>query len=359
MHPKRMFLKILTLDSCGDYLHIGDLSQALIYQRQTTRWQNLALGAFLLTFLYAVVFFIRLRDLLIGWYALLMFSFILFYLDFYGFLSEYLNYSLWRQYVPVNAFYLLCWSLFHIQFLNLRHYSRTLYWSVIAINAAALIDHPISIIGTALTGSYFSLLYTLLHWLGIDWAGHTLITLFLLLASLIYVSSKNFRTLALYAVAFLMSLVSMIISLFAVYDIEWLPHYPYNNLFVPGTLIEIVILGYILGERANEHRQQQVHTQQQLINQLQENLNQKNRLLQIRDEIARDLHDEVGATLTSIAISTKLVQKKSGPVRTDITPILEQIQTDSQDTIHSLRDTVWHSTPITTPPKNSSNACGL
>ena len=103
-HPKRVYLKILTLDSCGDYLHIGDLSQTLIYQRQTTRWQNLALGAFLLAFLYAVVFFIRLRDLLIGWYALLMFSFILFYLDFYGFLSGYVNYSLWNQSVPVTCF---------------------------------------------------------------------------------------------------------------------------------------------------------------------------------------------------------------------------------------------------------------
>ena len=64
--PKRVFLKILTLDSCGDYLHIGDLSQALIYKRQTTRWQNLALGAFLLAFLYAVVFFIRLTRFA-GW----------------------------------------------------------------------------------------------------------------------------------------------------------------------------------------------------------------------------------------------------------------------------------------------------
>ena len=120
---------------------------------------------------------------------------------------------------------------------------------------------------------------------------------------------------------------------------------------MPGTFVEIMMLGYILGDRASQHRRQQVRTQLKLIDQLQENLNQKNKLLQIRDEIARDLHDEVGATLTCIAISTKLVQKKLGPDRTDITPILEQIQTDSQDTIHSLRDTVWALNPDNDAPE--------
>ena len=309
------------------------------------------MGAFLIVFLYALVFFLRLRNPLLGWYALLMFSIILFYLDFYNFLSGYINYLFRHLYVPTSFFYLLCWSLFHIKFLNLRHYSKPLYWLIISINAGYWIDYPISMIVTATTGSYFSVLYELLYWLGIDWGGFCLIVLFLLLISLIYVGFKNFQRVLLYTIAFLISLVAMIISTFAVYDIEWLPHYPYNNLFVPGTLIEIVILGYILGERANEHRRQQVRPQQQLIAQLQENLDQKNKILQIRDEIARDLHDEVGATLTSIAISTKLVQKKVGPERTEITLILEQIQADSQETIHTIRDTVWALNPDNDAPE--------
>lgn len=204
------------------------------------------MGAFLIVFLYALVFFLRLRNPLLGWYALLMFSIILFYLDFYNFLSGYINYLFRHLYVPTSFFYLLCWSLFHIKFLNLRHYSKPLYWLIISINAGYWIDYPISMIVTATTGSYFSVLYELLYWLGIDWGGFCLIVLFLLLISLIYVGFKNFQRVLLYTIAFLISLVAMIISTFAVYDIEWLPHYPYNNLFVPGTLIEIVILGYIL-----------------------------------------------------------------------------------------------------------------
>jgi signal transduction histidine kinase len=350
-HPRQVHLKILTIDAYGDYLHIGDLSQAFVYKQKTIRWQNLALGAFLIAFLFALVFFIRLRDPLIGWYAVLMFSLVLFYIDFYDLLSGFLNYSLWRQYVPTAFIYLSCWALFHIKFLNLHHYSKTLYWLIIGINCVYWIDWPISMLVTELTGSYYSLLYKLLYWMGIDWGGYIQIVLFLLLVSLIYVSFKTRQNIFLYTIAFLISLVAMIISMFALYGLGWLPSVPYNNMFVPGTLIEIVMLGYILGERANQHRKQQNQTQQQLIEQLQENLHQKNELLQIRDEIARDLHDEVGATLTAIAISTKLVQKKVGPERTEVTPILEQIQINSQDTIHSLRDTVWALNPDNDAPE--------
>jgi signal transduction histidine kinase len=117
-----------------------------------------------------------------------------------------------------------------------------------------------------------------------------------------------------------------------------------------GNLLEIAIIGYALAERASKHRKQQNQTQQQLIAQLQENLRQRDKLLHIRDEIARDLHDEVGATLTSIAISTKLVQKKVGSELSDINPILAQIKADSEDTIHSIRDTVWALNPDNDAP---------
>jgi signal transduction histidine kinase len=206
---------------------------------------------------------------------------------------------------------------------------------------SVLITH----ISKLITGSNFYPLGVALEWLGLDAGIYILVVLFSLLISLIYVGLKNFKLISGYAVAFLISLVSMIISMFALYALNWLPFLPYNNLFVPGTLIEILILGYILASRANQHRRQQALTQQQLIDQLQENLRQQDKLLHIRDQIARDLHDEVGATLTSIAISTKMVQKKVGPGQADIELILAQIKADSEDTIHSIRDTVWALNP--------------
>ena len=330
-------------DAFGDYLRVGDMSQTLLAKKQTTRWQSIALGIFLLTFVYALVFFLRLRDSLLGWYALLMFSIILFYIDYYYLLDEYEPYLFWRKIPFFSSVYVyeLCWSLFHIRFLNLRQYSRFLYWTVLLTNALIWADAFTNRISLDLSGSPFSFIDVLFNWLGLSWGSRILIVLYLLLISLIYVSFKDSRKLFLYAIAFLSSVITMIVAMFAWNNFEWLPFIPYNNIWVLGIVIEVIILGYILGDRANEHRRQQNRTQQQLIDQLQENLNQKNKLLQIRDEIARDLHDEVGATLTSIAISTKLVQKKVGTERPDITPILEQIQTDSQETIHTIRETVW------------------
>ncbi len=351
LQPTVVYLQIRTIDSLGDYLHIGGVGQVVVYQKNLMRWQSFMLGIYSLAFFLALILFGRMRDALTGWYALLLFGFLLFYVDFYGFLNEYVDYHWWRRYIPTSMIYVLCWSLFHIQYLNLRYYVRWLYWLIVGLNALYFVDFTLKIVVTALTGSYHSLLYQFLWWLRIDWGGYTLFILLLLLAGLVWVSIKNFRSVYLYAIAFSSSLLTMIISLLALYDLDWLPYLPYNNLFVPGTLVELVLLGYILANRASEHRRGQTRTQQQLIDQLQANLRQRDKLLHIRNQIAHDLHDQVGATLTSIAISTKFVQKKVNGQQPDIALVLQQIQTDSQETIHAIRETVWALNSDNDPPQ--------
>ena len=71
------------------------------------------------------------------------------------------------------------------------------------------------------------------------------------------------------------------------------------------------------------------------------NFRQKLKLHSLRNRIAADLHDEVGATLSSIAISTHLIAKKWGNQTPDMLSILNQIKSDSEDTIQVIRDTVW------------------
>ena len=81
------------------------------------------------------------------------------------------------------------------------------------------------------------------------------------------------------------------------------------------------------------------------------NFRQKLKVQTIRNRIASDLHDEVGATLSSIAISAKLVQKKLGKNSPEIQPILDRIKADSEETIHSIRDTVWTINPDNDSPE--------
>ncbi|WP_310586730.1 7TM diverse intracellular signaling domain-containing protein [Telluribacter sp. SYSU D00476] len=350
--PKLIHISLFARDAIGDYLHIGDVGEAILYPKKNAQWQNLALGAYLIVLIYSIVFFLRLRDALIGWYALLILSYVLFYVDFYGFIAEKLPSSFhWKKYFPTTYFYMFCWSFFHIKFLNLKQYSKTLYWLLLGLSLLCLIDYPIFCVCMYFQIPYTSVIDKVIFGIGIDHGQYILIVLFLQLVCLLYVCSKDFKKFMGYAIAFSISLGSMIISMFALYNIEWLPLVPYNNAFVPGILVEVAILGYILAERASEHRRQQNQTQQALIAQLQENLRQRDKLLHIRDEIARDLHDEVGATLTSIAISTKLVQKKMGLVQPEISPLLEQIKVDSEETIHSIRDTVWALNPDNDVPE--------
>lgn len=337
----------------NDYLQVTTMGEAMRFQKETTLWQGGLSGVYLLTFLFALVFFLRLRDPLIGWYALFVFINFNWFLDRSGYLIDFLGQDSWyarmRPYYPIHLIFSALWSIFLIKFTQLWKYSKFLYVLIISWISLDFVDYLVSIF-IGVTGQYYTPFRILLHWIGIEYIGYLAINLLFLLISIIYVSIKNFREVRWYALAFSIGLISMIIAILALFDISWLPFYPFNNLYFIGSLVEIIMLGFVLAERASEHRKQQNQIQQQLIDQLQENLRQRDKLLHIRDEIARDLHDEVGATLTSIAISTKLVQKKVGPEQADIEPILAQIKADSEDTIHSIRDTVWALNPDNDAP---------
>ena len=75
------------------------------------------------------------------------------------------------------------------------------------------------------------------------------------------------------------------------------------------------------------------------------NFREKLKVETIRQKIASDLHDEVGATLSSIAIATRIIEKKLGNRANGLGVILEQIKTDSEETIQTIRDTVWAINP--------------
>ena len=71
------------------------------------------------------------------------------------------------------------------------------------------------------------------------------------------------------------------------------------------------------------------------------NFREKLKVETIRQKIASDLHDEVGATLSSISIATRVVQKKLGSRANGLSPILEQIKTDSEETIQTIKDRIF------------------
>ncbi len=75
------------------------------------------------------------------------------------------------------------------------------------------------------------------------------------------------------------------------------------------------------------------------------NFRQKMKVQHLRNKIAADLHDEIGSTLSSIAISSNVVNNKLKGFSPEVQKILSQIKLDSEETVHSIRDTVWALNP--------------
>lgn len=78
---------------------------------------------------------------------------------------------------------------------------------------------------------------------------------------------------------------------------------------------------------------------------------QKLKVQAIRYRLAADLHDEVGATLSSIAMAANIVQRKLGSVPSDVHALLAHMKADSEETIHTIRDTVWTINPDNDSPQ--------
>lgn len=74
-------------------------------------------------------------------------------------------------------------------------------------------------------------------------------------------------------------------------------------------------------------------------------LRQKLKIQYVRNQIASDLHDEVGSNLNSIAIFVELLRKKVIIEKPDLLPILDKITNNSEETVLLMRDTVWAINP--------------
>lgn len=68
---------------------------------------------------------------------------------------------------------------------------------------------------------------------------------------------------------------------------------------------------------------------------------QKNKNLNIRNEIARDLHDEIGGSLTAISLYTELLREDKPPTKKQI----ESIQQTTRKLLISFRDALWTLNP--------------
>lgn len=72
---------------------------------------------------------------------------------------------------------------------------------------------------------------------------------------------------------------------------------------------------------------------------------QRMKVQDIRQRIAADLHDEVGANLSSITFFVELLRKKLGKSEIEVNPLLEKISRNSRESASLISDTIWALNP--------------
>lgn len=69
------------------------------------------------------------------------------------------------------------------------------------------------------------------------------------------------------------------------------------------------------------------------------------KLLDERERITRDLHDDVGSTLNSLAVMSDLARRQSDALPAGVLQTLDNIQTTARDTVQRISDIVWSVNP--------------
>ncbi|MCB0811389.1 MAG: hypothetical protein KDB96_19075, partial [Flavobacteriales bacterium] len=70
-------------------------------------------------------------------------------------------------------------------------------------------------------------------------------------------------------------------------------------------------------------------------------LAQQLRLAVVRDRIARDLHDEIGSTLSSVGLFSEVAKRRSAASETGRNDMLDRISDSTSRMVESMNDIVW------------------
>jgi len=127
---------------------------------------------------------------------------------------------------------------------------------------------------------------------------------------------------------------------------------PGNPFTFSVTFMQLGVVGEVLcftlgmSLRNQENELEKIRVQEQLIAQLRENDLKNQKLLKIRDDIARDLHDELGADLASISMMSHAAAHQMTSAPALARQSLKHIGETARKVIRVMREIVWslHST---------------
>jgi signal transduction histidine kinase len=123
---------------------------------------------------------------------------------------------------------------------------------------------------------------------------------------------------------------------------------PSHSAFTfPITILQISIVGEVLffamgmSLRNRQNERQKIVYQAQLIEQLRENERKQDKLQRIREEIAHDLHDDVGSDLSSIGLLSQVAASQVHGDPDAARATLQRIGQTARRVVTTMREIIW------------------
>ncbi|SFV27723.1 7TM diverse intracellular signaling domain-containing protein [Thermoflavifilum thermophilum] len=113
-----------------------------------------------------------------------------------------------------------------------------------------------------------------------------------------------------------------------------------------GVVIETIIFTTSLGVKTRRMEKEKLKAQEKFIQQLQENETLRKNMESIRNKIAQDLHDDIGATLSSILLYSNASMNKQSNTIEEMKNTLQKISQIARQMIDDMSDIVWAIQPM-------------
>jgi signal transduction histidine kinase len=314
--PQEFYLRITARTSIPVALTVRHVREFMDYDHNTQMALGLFYGALLIMMLYNLFLFFSIRDKVYLYYVLYVISYTIYQLGTDGLLKEYVitsgrDFFFW-SYAGVGAF-LFFGVMFTREYLATKERTKLLDHILQAIGGVALMiffltpimaGGPINLVGTFIGAAYIV-------------AGF---------AAAIVCRKQGFRPASYYLLAlsgFFIGFIFRILRVDALVPMNFFT----ENAFQMGILWEVTMLSLALGNRINTLKAE----------------NAREREL-IRHRISSDLHDEIGSNLSSITLSSQMVQR-SGRLGNLEKRRLAEITATAKETTDAMRDIVWFINP--------------
>ena len=150
------------------------------------------------------------------------------------------------------------------------------------------------------------------------------------------------------ALFYLVAWGSLLVSV-AIYILYMAGAWPYHfllaNVVAFGSAGEALLLALALANRIRIIRKERERSLSALVTQMADNQRQQARLLAVRHEIARDLHDDMGSRLSSISILSQNIERIARQNPAEARHYLTRLGETARQVIDSMGDIVWGINP--------------